>query len=156
MSEIKIWIDGGCNPNPGKGTIGIYSKNFRCGLCLSGQSTNNRMEYVALYGALKLADQLGFKNVSILTDSSIVARTFNNKNYSGAKNKTLHAIRTAFIKKAADIAKLSVGWVRREENVDADELTNLAYDNDVWEGLEAIDKNAFIDDLKSKIAVVED
>jgi ribonuclease HI len=116
------------------------------------------MEYVALYGALKLVEQLGLGEVEIFTDSSILARTFHNKNFSnGSGNQTLQVIRTAFIKKASDIGleNISVNWVPREENVNADELTNLAYENDVWYGLDDVDKDTFADDLKSKIIAID-
>ena len=151
-SEIKIWIDGGCNPNPGKGTIGIYSTGkFKCGLCLSKKTTNNQMEYIALYGALKIAEKLKVKKITIYTDSKILATTFNNKNYTGGANKILHNIRAAFVKKASELPKVSVQWVPRESNTNADELTNLAYDNDVWDGLEEVDKIQFISDLVQRI-----
>ena len=152
--EIKIFTDGGCNPNPGRGTVGIYCKDkFRCGLALGEDTTNNRMEYVALYGALKIAEQLGFKRVSVYTDSKILATTYNNKDYSGGTNKILHAIRSAIIATASDIGKtkVSVHWVPRESNVEADELTSVAYERDVWEGLDEIDRSQFVSDLKSKI-----
>jgi len=152
--EMKIFTDGGCNPNPGRGTVGIYCKDrFRCGLALAEDTTNNRMEYVALYGALKIAKRLGFKKISVYTDSKILATTFNNKDYSGGANKILHTIRAAIVATASDIGKtkVSVHWVPRESNVEADELTSIAYERDVWEGLGEIDKSEFMSDLKSKI-----
>jgi ribonuclease HI len=155
MTRIKmseIYIDGGCSPNPGIGTIGIFCRDrFRCGLKLSETTTNNRMEYVALYGALRIAQHLGLKTINIHTDSNIVATTFNNKNYGGGKNATLHSIRAAFKAKADELSGVSIRWVAREGNTDADELTNIAYDNEVWEGLELIDKEKFIAELQALI-----
>ncbi len=132
---MKLYIDGSCNPNPGVGTIGIYGDNIRCGLKLSNKTTNNQMEYLALLAAIKIGQFNKVEKLTILTDSSILDRTFKNKNFSSAgRNPILSKIREEFIKQAGDSVEIT--WVRREENTGADKLTKLAHSSDIYEGLE--------------------
>lgn len=154
-----IWIDGGCNPNPGVGTIGVYCKNkFRCGLKVADATTNNRMEYVSLYAAIMLSRKFNFDSIDIRTDSKIVAATFNNRRFVGKGNQTLASIRQAFMQAAEKFGSknIRVAWVPREENLVADELATMAYTEDVWDGMMGANKESFISLLQSKVNPVPD
>lgn len=56
MSKVLIWVDGGCDPNPGVGGWGVVLKSGEHSKELYGgesDSTNNRMEITAAIMGLR-------------------------------------------------------------------------------------------------------
>lgn len=80
---IKIYTDGACSGNPGKGGYGVlmrvegmqYEKRFSAGY---RQTTNNRMELLAVIVALQQLKSVEH-SVHIYTDSKYVADAINQK-----------------------------------------------------------------------------
>lgn len=53
FESVKVWTDGGCNPNPGIGGWS-YVASTGAGACgFEAQTTNNRMEILAVLGAIE-------------------------------------------------------------------------------------------------------
>lgn len=83
-NKINIYTDGSCSKNPGPGgwaTLIIYENKVSC---LSGyeiESTNNRMELIAVVEALKeiIKKCNKYKAFEIFSDSAYVVNSFKNK-----------------------------------------------------------------------------
>jgi len=77
--KLKIYTDGGCEPNPGKGAWAFVfikdDKVIKESWGTDDETTNNRMEYSALINALKnLKDD---EQADIFSDSQLLVNTFN-------------------------------------------------------------------------------
>lgn len=100
---------------------GIAAKPF------SNDSTNNVAEYTALIKALEWLQAQPEKNqpVKILSDSQLVVNQLNGKFKIKAPRIIPLYRRAIALKEAFDDIRIS--WVPREENKEADSLTNRAY-----------------------------
>jgi ribonuclease HI len=132
MAKIIVYCDGACEPcNPGGyATWGwvafLDGKEISHGSGCVGHGpgmTNNRAEYEAVLQVLRRAQKKGV-SVHIRTDSQLVV-----KQVCGQwAVRALHL--THFRDEAARLLQAtgsSLSWVRREENVRADELSKHAY-----------------------------
>ena len=71
--KIKIYTDGACSGNPGKGGWGAFIQDDDNEKSISGNelnTTNNRMELTAVIKALEIYDKS--ENIEIFTDSKYV------------------------------------------------------------------------------------
>ena len=134
---IEVFFDGLCQPrNPGG--IACYAFLIRrdgniehsdYGLAaepFSENSTNNVAEYTALINALEwLSRNRISDSVRIASDSKLVVSQLNGK-YKVKSDRIIPLYRRALslMKSFADI---QIRWVPREENWEADALTNRAY-----------------------------
>lgn len=88
MKEVKIYTDGACSGNPGKGGWGailVYNENEKEISGSNPDTTNNRMELTAVIEALKTLKIPC--NVTLTTDSKYVCDSINQKwVYSWKKN----------------------------------------------------------------------
>jgi ribonuclease HI len=128
MQMVRAWTDGACEGNPGPcaygvliidqhGTHHVLGKNL-------GQGTNNIAEYEGMIAALQwLADHAPNIPALIHTDAQLVAFRLNG---TWKKKRSQHPHIQALINRAeALIAVLPLAriiWVRREQNMDADEI----------------------------------
>jgi ribonuclease HI len=91
-----------------------------------GEATNNVAEYRAVLLGLRLAQELGAREVEVVNDSELVARQINGAykvKHAGLKPlfiETMQALR--------GFERWKVRNVRREANERADELVNEALD----------------------------
>jgi ribonuclease HI len=132
---ITIYFDGLCRPkNPGGvATYGyvIYQdgKKVKSGYGVIGSGsgmTNNVAEYTALKQAAEWVNQnIPEKEIVIKGDSQLVIRQMDgtwqvtsatSKKFVPEIHRLLEGRKTHFI------------WIPREQNIEADELSNLAYD----------------------------
>lgn len=126
MKEIlrmKIYIDGICKPNPGEMGIGVY---FEDGTEISeaaGKGTNNEAEYMALLKALQEAKARGLKDITICTDSQLLANQMGGDWQIKSETSRKYAPKIYSIMK--DI-KVKFEWVPREQNKKADQLSKRA------------------------------
>ena len=85
VNNLKIFIDGACQPNPGSGGIGIYvisnDTEEKISLPLKGTVTNNIAEYEALIFALNtiIKRKELYDHIDIFSDSQLVCMQFNKK-----------------------------------------------------------------------------
>jgi len=89
MNELyEIYTDGGCFPNPGKGSWAVVV--VRNGLKIDEKfgveenTTNNRMEYTAIINALKIAKIMKVPLV-IRSDSELLVKTYNELMFNWAR-----------------------------------------------------------------------
>jgi ribonuclease HI len=135
---IDVYFDGLCQPvNPGgiacyafivrrKGKIehseyGLATEPF------SKDSTNNVAEYTALIKALEWLSNLSEKNeqIRISSDSRLVVSQLNG-DYK-IKSERIIPLFTKAIALKNSFPNIEIRWVPREENREADALTNKAY-----------------------------
>ena len=127
VNNLKIFIDGACQPNPGSGGIGIYvisnDTEEKISLPLKGTVTNNIAEYEALIFALNtiIKRKELYDHIDIFSDSQLVCMQFNKK--WKCKDKNLSMLLDKALKLRDEIkSKVSLAYIPREENKVADEL----------------------------------
>lgn len=130
MSEelLTIFTDGASKGNPGKASIGasltIAGQEVAQVSKAIGIATNNIAEYTALLEALKLAQELGYKNLEIKADSELMIKQLNGE-YK-VKNPDIKVIYEQVISLKKSFARIKFTHVPREQNKRADKLANLA------------------------------
>jgi ribonuclease HI len=124
-------VDGGARGNPGPAAVGAVASTADGGVLLEegsfiGEATNNVAEYRAVQLGLKLARDLGAREVEVVNDSELVARQI------GGQYKVKHAgLKPLYLETMATLREFerwSVRSVRRESNTRADELVNETLD----------------------------
>lgn len=134
---IEVFFDGLCQPvNPGgiacyaflirhNGKI-IHSEYGLAAKPYSQDSTNNVAEYTALIKALEwLVQNKVHELIRISSDSKLVVSQING-DYKVKSKRIVPLHRQAMALKNS-LANVEIIWVPREENREADALTNRAY-----------------------------
>jgi ribonuclease HI len=133
---IEAYFDGLCEPNPGGvATYGFVikrdGKKVHEGHGLAGtpktpQATNNVAEYTGLIKALEwLLAQKVKEPVVIRGDSDLIIKQV--KGEYKVKSGLLAPLHGQVKELLEKLPAITIEWVRRERNADADRLTNLAY-----------------------------
>lgn len=125
---IEIWTDGAAQPtNPGPagaGAIGYRDGEVVFTVCAYlGEQTNNVAEYEAVIYALDYAPE-DESEVHIYTDSRLVVEQFNRR--WKCNNPRLRMLLSELQARAGWYDELTLEWIPREENEEADELSKLA------------------------------
>lgn len=128
--HFRIYIDGASRGNPGHAAAGILimdsGNDPREIKKYLGKCTNNQAEYMALITALETFRKPQDKNLSVFTDSQLVANQIN------GKWKVKHPDISKLYKKAKDLIKqfhsFSIEHISRNKNSEADSLANQAID----------------------------
>ncbi len=122
--KLQIFTDGGCSGNPGPAAIGVVIKDgAKTVKTLSrsiGQGTNNIAEYTALIVALQEALILKADEVSVNTDSELMARQV-----SGAyavKHENIKPLFEQVKHLVTGFKKFHIAHVPRGQNSEADAL----------------------------------
>lgn len=128
--ELTMYTDGASRNNPGEAGAGVYilqdNKPVKEIARYLGTTTNNIAEYTAAILGLEYAVQQGATKVNLFADSELLVKQLNGE-YK-VKNeglKPLHAKAKDLIGKIGDV---SVKYIRREMNKEADALANKAVD----------------------------
>lgn len=124
-------IDGACDVHVS--TAGGYGVSLRIGDAtveeygyVPAPTTNNICEYTALLAALDLAHESGVTGLTIYSDSQLVVRQMTGCYKVRHPNmRQLHQQACELVKKFASI---EFGWVPREENQRADQLSKWGLD----------------------------
>ena len=129
--KVVAFCDGGARGNPGPAGIGVSIKAPRAGVVgeiseAIGHATNNVAEYTAVKRALERAAELGADDVEIVSDSKLLVEQLNGR--YRVKNPTLQRLHAEVRGAARPFRSVTYRHVRREKNVRADELVNLAID----------------------------
>ncbi|HSL22997.1 MAG TPA: ribonuclease HI family protein [Vicinamibacterales bacterium] len=128
---IAAWIDGGARGNPGPAGYGVRIEDA-AGQVLAelhgalGLATNNVAEYHGLLAALQWALEHGERDVKIHADSELLVKQMRSEyrvKHEGLKPLFLEAC--ALVRRLGDVR---FTHVRREQNADADRLSNLGMD----------------------------
>ena len=136
--DYTIYTDGGARGNPGAAAYGfvIYNskdtKIYEEGKTI-GKATNNVAEYSAVIAALKyvgLSIQYQILNIRFFLDSKLVVEQLSGRWKIKNENlRNLYFTVKALEKKNG--AKIIYEHVRREANLEADLLVNLALDGEI-------------------------
>ncbi|MCK4343326.1 MAG: ribonuclease HI family protein [Phycisphaerae bacterium] len=129
--ELIIHVDGGARGNPGPAGAGVVIVEKDGGLIYEagfflGRQTNNAAEYQALIHALQRAERCGAQAITVYSDSELLVRqiTGEYRVKSPSLAKLYEQVQILLLK----VPRWTVRHVRREANVRADELANLAMD----------------------------
>lgn len=131
MTEVVVNCDGGARGNPGPAAYG-FSIQTPDGEEIEGQgeaighATNNVAEYTAVIRALQRCQELGVKVVHLRSDSQLLVEQLKG-NYK-VKAPGLIPLALEAKRLARTFENVTFTHVRREQNVRADELVNIALD----------------------------
>lgn len=129
--KLKVYTDGWSRGNPWESGIWVYitdergfeEKRYK----YLGIKTNNEAEYMAAFLGIKRCIELGATEVELYADSDLVI-----KQLSGERKikKTELKILHSDIKKLLSECNIKIRytWIPREENKEADRLSNVAMD----------------------------
>jgi len=148
---IQVNIDGLCQPiNPGgiacyafiikKNGTTIHSGYGVAGEPFSKDSTNNVAEYTALAKALEwlVANNLVSEKIEIKSDSKLVVNQL--AGIYKVKGKRIIPLYKQVLLLKRKFSDIEIKWIPREENKEADRLTNIAYNKALQENPEYLDK----------------
>jgi ribonuclease HI len=131
---ITAYFDGGARGNPGPAGFGVYIVDHD-GTVLAeiaegiGVATNNVAEYRGLLAALQWAVDHGVKALAVKGDSQLLIQQMLG-NYR-VKNEGLLPLYRRARHLVVQIGDVSFAHVRREQNRDADRLSNIGMDQGV-------------------------
>ena len=127
---ITAYIDGGARGNPGPAGYGVYIElpdgaveELSGGL---GIATNNVAEYNGLLAALRWAVDHGHQHVRIKADSELLVKQMRGE-YK-VKNAGLQPLVARARVLVGQLGRVTFEHVRREQNKDADRLSNVGMD----------------------------
>ncbi|MGZ4202171.1 MAG: ribonuclease HI family protein [Thermoleophilaceae bacterium] len=129
--KVVVHVDGGARGNPGPAAVAAVvtapdgAPVTELGEYI-GEATNNVAEYRAVLLGLRLASELGAREVELVNDSELVARQINGAykvKHAGLKPLFLETMRAL-----RGFDRWTVRNVRREANERADQLVNDALD----------------------------
>ncbi len=129
--SLVAHIDGGARGNPGPAGYGVHVLDERGGPAIGiygyiGTATNNTAEYAALLALLEYARAAGAGSLRVLSDSELLIRQM--KGEYRVKDPKLKVLHGAARRLMADLPRVDLEHVPREENRDADALANRAMD----------------------------
>ncbi|MEA3329009.1 MAG: ribonuclease HI family protein [Candidatus Omnitrophota bacterium] len=125
MKQLKIYIDGASQGNPGPSGVGVVICNAQ-GKVINkiqryiGRATNNIAEYQALICGLTEALLLKASHLTVYTDSELVANQMNSK-YK-VKNAVLQQLYQEATHLSNDFKQVEIKHIPRSKNRLADVL----------------------------------
>jgi len=127
--KALIFTDGGAEPNPGPGGIGVVIQNHHGETVTTisrsvGRVTNNQAEYMAVIAALEKAISLGFNKVEMRADSELIVRQINGR-YK-VKNANLKPLYQKVIELESKLKSFTITHIPRNLNREADRLAGEA------------------------------
>lgn len=132
MILIEVYIDGASAGNPGPSGAGVFINNYgeliRKSYPLENMS-NHEAEFHALLKALSLCKELGFRTISIRTDSKILDDALNKKYVKREAFRTL--LNSALVQIEEDFDYVFVKWISSKQNNDADQLAKRAIQHEL-------------------------
>ena len=128
---ITAYIDGGARGNPGPAGYGVRIESADGSVIEElhgalGLATNNVAEYNGLLAALRWAVDRGAKDVRIRSDSELLVRQMTG--HYKVKHPGLQPLAAQARLLLMQLGRVTFEHVRREQNVEADRLSNLAMD----------------------------
>ncbi len=133
ISQVTLAVDGAARGNPGQAGAGAALMDSHGNILAElsqylGKATNNEAEYQALIFGLRLAKERGFSQLSIQTDSELLANQINGS--YRIKEPRLKKLFVQVQELLAGLEKWEIRAVPRLQNRLADRLANLAIDKE--------------------------
>jgi ribonuclease HI len=126
-AELVAYVDGGCLGNPGPSGIGVVISGLAEGPVRIakwiGNQDNNVAEYAALMEALQYAVARKAQKLHVYSDSQVVVRQMTGEYV--CRSPRLYSLHWT-CRKLARSLKFSISHVKREFNVEANRLAQLA------------------------------
>ena len=131
MSQIVAYIDGGARGNPGPAGYGVRIESEDGSVIdelhgALGVATNNVAEYNGLLAALRWAVDHGTRNLRIRSDSELLVKQMLGQ-YK-VKHPGLQPLAAQARVLVMQLDRVSFEHVRREQNAEADRLSNVGMD----------------------------
>lgn len=151
--SIEVYFDGLCQPvNPGgiacyafvirRDGRSIHSDYGIAAEPFSKDATNNVAEYMALAKALEWLIANGLNNsgrVEVKSDSQLVVKQLRGE-YKIKSQRIIPLYRQVLLLQSRFPDGVEIRWVPREENKEADSLTNRAYNKALQDNPEYLDR----------------
>lgn len=122
------WFDGSAHPNPGKLGLGALlagPEGQRIEISQrAGHGNSGEAEYLALIALMEAAVQLQPPELVVHGDSQVVINDVNQAQTVGAKGLEAHRARVAEL--MAQLSNVTLRWVPRHKNGEADRLSQQA------------------------------
>jgi len=130
-AAVRVHIDGAARGNPGPAGLGVAffgpDGKTQEGLArFIGEATNNVAEYRALLLALERAEELGYAELAVYSDSELLVRQIQGR--YRVKHPALQPLFAEAKQRMGRFRRVEVHHVRREENSEADALANQGID----------------------------
>ncbi len=131
---ITAYIDGGARGNPGPAGYGVHVVDDQGNILAEiyegiGHATNNVAEYRGLLAALEWSLTHGHRRVHIKSDSLLLVQQING--VYRIKHEGLIPLYRQARHLMAKVGNVTLEHVRREQNKDADRLSNLGMDQNL-------------------------
>jgi probable phosphoglycerate mutase len=128
---IRVYIDGGARGNPGPAGYGVRIEDADGNLIEElygglGIATNNVAEYSGLLAALKWAIDHGHQEVEVRADSELLVKQMRGE--YRVKHPGLQPLAARARLLIGQLGDVTFQHVRREQNKEADRLSNLGMD----------------------------
>ena len=128
---IAVFVDGASRGNPGPASVGIvfqdkHGNTLKTISKAIGIATNNTAEYTALILALQDALMQNIKELTVFTDSELVAKQFSGEYKVKEPNIKVLFLILSHLRQG--FKNINVTHVPREKNKLADEAANNALD----------------------------
>ncbi len=127
MPELIAYVDGGSHGSPGPSGIGVVIEDpdgEKVFIARSiGLQDNNVAEYVALLEALQHAVSVKARTLHVFSDSEIVVKQMTGQ--YACRSPRLYSLNWT-CRKLARSLDFSIVHIRREQNLEANELANRA------------------------------
>ncbi len=129
--KLKVYTDWWSRGNPGESGIGVYitdengfeEKRYK----YLGIKTNNEAEYTAAFLGIKRCIELGATEVELYADSDLVIKQLSGiRKIKKDELKILHSEIKQLISECN--IQIRYTWIPREQNKEADRLSNVAMD----------------------------
>ena len=125
----QAWFDGSALPNPGKMGIGLVLQAPDGSVCersfIARESgCNNEAELCALCALLELARDKGVRQLQVYGDSDVAVKYVNGIGVTRIARLQALILRSQALLKGFD--EVSLSWVPRHRNPDADKLSRSA------------------------------
>ncbi|GJS90805.1 reverse transcriptase domain-containing protein [Tanacetum coccineum] len=134
---LRRWLRGRTNTTNPEGAEFTYAMRFRF------EATNNEAEYEALIAGLRIAEQMGVKNLQANVDSRLVANQVNGSYIAKESGMVqyLNKVKTL----AKSFKEFSIKQIPRSENKKADALSKIASTS-----FAHLNKQVLVEELKEK------
>ncbi len=130
-TEVIIYTDGASRGNPGPASVGIHIIDRDSATLMKlgerlGKQTNNFAEYMAVIKGLNLALQNGVKRATLRSDSELMVKQMTG--IYKVKSPVIQPLHAQAMALVSQFESVHFEHVRREFNVEADRIANLALD----------------------------
>jgi ribonuclease HI len=137
MRTVFVNIDGGCRDNPGPGAWGVVIREDGvetqeiCGflpICTNNQAEYRALEAACIFMLTKVTTGWLPSSIEIFSDSQLIVNQVNGAYKVNPPLYPFYSTASVAYQTLGSKVPLSLTWIRRELNSEADALCNLVMD----------------------------